>query len=516
MTTHRNAHGPRAELAAPQKQSTDVRIVLNEPEKGTSGLKEFYGFVSEAYNAQLYWPQVSTLYSRLRTSCPEMVMIGRAFTAWARNVAPVVDLPDGPTDDDKRYQDFLLSEFENMEGGFGQYLETTVSRTPFDGFAWNTAVPSLRLRDWTPPPFIDSQGKKWDDDWRSEADDGLIGLRRLAYRDSSTLYKWDINGQKKMQGFVQLDFPEREIILKLTDSLHHQFGDPNNPEGNTPLQAIWRLERIKYGLEVINGIGFEHAAGYVNAQKTEQGDLSPADLANIKLAAKAILTAQEGNYAAWPFGVTGEVKDIPFQAAGALLEAIKHYSILMLSVYVMQFIALNTMTSTGAQASQVDSSNMGIFTFNSMLDGFAKQYDDQVGKRLYKWNRDSFPNLTKRPTIKFSHVRNNPAMQELGSFLSAIKDTVSLGADDMKALRKESGWMPENNPEGDDILTGPGAPKSQTPAVIPNPNMTPQDMASTGRADMTPEQVAEQTASSTHKALRSALKVYRRGEVVEL
>jgi len=490
-----------SELAAAPKQETQVRILLNQPEKGTSGLKEWAGFISEAYNQQLFWPGVSDIYSRLRTSCPEIVMIARAFTSWARNITPVVDLPEDASDDDKRYQDFILSDFDNMEGGFGQYLETAVARTPFDGFAWFSAVPSLRLPGWVPPPFVDGNGVKWPDDWRSEADDGLIGIRRLAYRDSSTFFGWDMNGQKRVQGFIQQDFPYGQVTLPLKDSLHHQFGDPNNPEGNSPLQAVWRLERIKFGLEVIQGIGFEHSAGYLNVQKTETGTLSDTDKQNIADAARAILTAQEGNYAAWPYGITGEVKDISFSSAASLLEAIKHYSILMLSVYMMQFIALNTMTNTGAQASQVDSTNMGVFTFNSMLDGFAKQYDDQIGKRLYKWNKDSFPGMTCRPKIKFSHVRNNLDMGALGSFLNSISGIVPLGNDDMKALRKEAGWMPENNPEDDDIINGVKGPNLTTTPDAGAAGYAPEDM---------PEQKTEQTdAQATADMIRMAKNVYR-------
>src|SRR6478752_379859 len=511
MSTPRKRHSQAkpVELAAQPTQPVETRILLNDPEKGTSGLKEYGGFVSEAYNASLFYPGVSTLYHRLRTSCPEMVMVGRAFTAWARNVEPQVDLPEKPSDDDKRYQDFVLSDFGNMEGGFGQYLETVVGRAPFDGFTWMSAVPALRDPSWVPPAYVVSANETEPDEWRSEAKDGLIGIRRLAYRDSSTLYHWDINHQKRLRGFVQQDFPYPQIALPLDQSLHHQFGDPSNPEGNSPLQAVWRLERIKYGLEVIQGIGFEHAAGYLNATKTETGTISNDDKRNVKDAARAILTAQEGNYAFWPFGITGKVEDVPFGAAPSLLEAIKHYSVLMLSVYMMQFIALNTMTNTGAQASQVDSTNMGIFTFNSMLDGFAKQYDDQIGKRLYKWNKNSFPGLTARPKITFSHVKNNLAMQELGGFLTALNGIIPLGPDDIKAIRKESGWMPENGPKPGDEIKPTTQPAQQPADNVPQvgPDGIP----------MQPDQLTpDKQAQLTYNAVRSQLRVWRRGEAVEL
>jgi len=425
----------------------EVRIVFNEA--GTSGLKEWSGFITQAYNAALYWPGVQPLYSRLRTSMPEIVMIRRAFASWARNMSPVVDLPENPSDDDKRYQEFIQSDFENMEGGSAQFLDTLVNHVPFYGWGWWEAVPGLRDGAWTPPPFVDSQGKFWPDDWRSEQNDGLIGMRRLAWRDTSTFYGWEFDGAKKMIGMTQQDFPNTPVTLPKNKSLHLTFGDPNNPEGSSPLEAVWRLERIKYGLEVIQGIGFEHAAGHLSVQKTESGTISDPDKTAIAEAARNLLSAQEGNYAYWPHGIEGQVLDIPFQAASSLLEAIKHYSILTLSVYMMQTIALNTMTNTGAQASQVDSTNLAVFTFNAMMDGFASQYDAQIGKRLYQWNKDSFPGLTKRPNIRFSHIENNIALGELGGFMSALNGILPLGEEDYKAFRKRSGFLPENNPEMD-------------------------------------------------------------------
>lgn len=429
----------------------EVRILFNEA--GSSGLKEWSGFVSEAYNSSLFWPNVAPLFARLRTSNPELVSISRAFTSWARNVEPVVDLPDKATDDDKKYRDFLISTFDDMEGGFTQYIETLVTRAPFDGWAWWDAQPCVRDPNWVPPPFVDSQKKEWPDDWRSEQDDGLIGLRRLAYRDSNTFFGWVFDGTKRAIGLKQQDFPNPAVTMMKDRSLHITFGSSVNPEGQSPLQAAWREERLKYGYEVVFGIGAEHTAGHLSVKKTSEGTLTDTDERLVGTAAKNLLSAQEGNYALWPFGLEGEVIDVSFQAAGAILDAIKLKAISILSLYNMQFIALNTLTNTGAQASQVDSTNSGVFAFNSMMDGFASQYDEQIGKRLYLWNKDSFPKLTRRPNIRYSHIENNIALGELGSFVTAIDGKVPLGDNDYKAIRKRSGFLPETNPQGTDIMS---------------------------------------------------------------
>lgn len=416
-------------------EKTETRIVFVEA--GSPGIKEWTGFINEAYNASLTYPACIPTYQRLRRSMPEIVSIARAFTSWGRHVQLVVDLPDKPTDDDKKYKDFIDSVFDEIEGGTSRLIETILSRVPFDGWGWWECVPGKREKNWDAPY----------DNWKSEYDDGLTGFRRIAYRDSSSFYQWAFNENQKVVGMVQQAYPRPKVALLSKDSLHLTYGDPNNPEGLSPLEAIWRLERLKYGYEVIMGTGAEHSAGFFSVNKTTEGALSAEDKNNVRAAAKAVLTAQEGNYALFPYGMDGKVIDVPFSAAGSLLEMIKYYSIMTFSTYLMQWIALNTLTGTGALASATDSSDISVFTFNAMLDGFAAQFDDQVGKRLWEWNKDSFPNATKRPKFRFTNIDKKIALSDISSFVSQLSSILPLGDDDLKAIREKSGFLPKNLPK---------------------------------------------------------------------
>lgn len=406
------------------------------------GLSPAFGFVQKAYINELTWPSCYPVYNRIRRADPEIAVVRSVFQTMSPGVTLQFELDDidEPTDDDNKALEFANSTLADMD--FGAFRDTAISHVPFMGWAWFQIVPGLRRSDWKPPQ---------DDTWRSQFDDGLIGARRFAFRDHSTFYNWKMNDQGRVIGMNQSDPPHPLIELPAETAVHLTYGDANNPEGLSPLEAVYRLERIKYGLEVVNGIGFEHAAGYLNVQKTAAGELSPDDKANIRAAARAILTAQEGNYAAWPFGIAGEVKDVPFGAAASLLEAIRYYGLLKLAVYNMQWIALSSISGTGSFAAMSDASEMWLTSFNAMWTGLTKQIDQQYGAWLFKVNAAAFPNLTKRPVLKCTPLPKSIKLADLGAFLSSLNGILPLGDDDMIEIRKRSGFLPETLPESQDV-----------------------------------------------------------------
>jgi hypothetical protein len=424
-------------------------------EIGTQGLNIYSGFVQQAYDEELYWPAVYKVYNRIRRSDAEISGIVRtAFSMMARGVKLEWQAPDEPTPDDKQAAEYGNTLFEDMDGGPAALIDTIANYVPFMGWGWWEVIEGVRNPNWRPPD---------EDEWRSEYDDGLPAIRRLAWRDHSSFDRWDADDRTgRVMGMVQHDYPNPPVMLPLSRSLHLTFGDPVNPEGLSPLEAVWRLDRIKYGLETIQGIGYERAAGYASFQAVEA--LTEADKSAIRDAARSILTAQHGNYIGLPGHIKAEIIDAPFSVAPSILEAIRYYGLLKLQVFMMQWAAVATTAGTGALAAHSDSSEMALMYFNSMWEGFANQIDSQLGRRIFSNPvvMARFPGMTKRPKLVAIPVEKGIPLNLLSQFVAQIAPHLPMDEDDMIAIRRKSGFLPENLPEGATVAK-PEPPRDETP-----------------------------------------------------
>jgi hypothetical protein len=415
-----------------QEQPTQENLY---EEVGTPGLESWTGIIMKAYTAELRWPTCYPIYSRIRRSDPEITIARNVFATFARQVRMQFTPAENASDDDKKFSDFGNEVLDDFEGGQAQLMENIVNYVPFFGWGWWEALPGLRAKGWHAPDL--------EDDWESEYDDGLVGFRRFAFRDPSSFFCWDLNPRGRLLGMQQMDPPNPQVHIPIGRSLHLAYGDSQSPEGLTPLESVWRLERIKYALEIILGIGYEHAAGYLEVRST--GTLTPADKTLIKQMARSILTAQETNYAAWPTHLTGEIKDIPFAAGASLLETIRYYSILKLQLFMMQWVAMASTSGSGSYSAVQDTSSMFLGFFNAMMTGFAGQADAQIGRRLWLWNKDRFPGITRRPHLTVSAVEKQTTLTELVALVAGMVD--QLGPEDWTAIRAATNLLSKKLPE---------------------------------------------------------------------
>lgn len=412
---------------------------------GVGGTPAYGGFITAAYLKQLQWPGGWPEYNRLWRTDPEVTIVRQLFTALSGRMGLTVELPEGAENNeaDQRAKDFYLSVIG--EGLFEQWLQSAIQTVPFMGWGW-----------WEAPLGVRSEKFTADDGWHSGYDDGLFAIRALAFRDYSTFYRWEMDSAGRVTGLWQSapTYGVPMTLIPLAQSAHITYGDHNNPEGLSPLEVLYRLERITYGLSVVQGIGYEHTAGHVVFTVANQIDSQSKGV--LREAARALLTAQEGNYVTEILEkFTARIVDTPFAAAQHLEETINHLRLLKLAIFGMQFVGISTMSNSGSYAALDDSSSLAMTIFNSMAEGFVEQLDRQVGARLFALprNKAAFRGMSVRPVLKLKNVTKRPALNELGQFAAILNAISPLGEDDMIAIRSQSGFLP-TTPQRNGAMVG--------------------------------------------------------------
>lgn len=448
----------------------------NMKEVGVSGLNYMTDMVNEAHTAELKWPQCIPAYNRIWRSDPEVTIARNVLSAWAGGIEISAETPVGvgegdvpSNDDDEKAKDFLNTIIEDVDNTFVNWLKDCISKVPFYGWGWWEVMPGLRKEGWKAP------GKG--DNWESNYDDGLVGIRRISHRRYSSFAGWEFQDNGTITALKQYQQNYEIKTIPLDKSLHIVYGDLTSPEGVGTLEAIWRLERIKYGLEIAQGIGYEHSAGHLSVTIEEGGEFNQE---HIQKVARNILTAQPGNYAAWPAGVVAEFIDAKFGSAESILNAIRYYGILKLALLGMQFVTISTLTGSGSYAAMSDASDIAISIFNNIARSIIEQVNKQLVRRIFSYevNKKAFPNITRLPEISMTEIKKPFDLGEFGSLISILNAIMKLSPRDLDAIRKETGFMPQATPEELDAAAatseGVSTPKDESQ---PKPGEPPKNVS---------------------------------------
>ena len=393
-------------------------------EIGTAGLEVYWGQVEKADNSKLFWPGCYDLFNRLLRRDPQVAQWRTVSGAMASKVDWYWELATkDPTPAEQQFVDFLNTIWDDLPGGQRRLIDTYIHYILM-GWIWFENVPARRAGH------------------NMVNDDGLIGFSKIAMRDHSSFSKWDIDESTgELRGFVQHDYPNPEVTIPLDRSTHVTLGDPTSPEGLSPFEALWRLENFMHNLELIFGIGSEHAAGHAKFQSEQQ--LTAEDKANIQEAARALLAAQEGNYILLPGHISAEVMDVPFAGGPTVLEAIKFYGHLKAQVLNMQWMSLSLTSDAGSNASMVSSTGMWITAFNAQMAGAAKQIGQQLAEQLRRYNSGQFGSVKRLPVLKATPIENEIDLLELAQFVTAVLPLLDTTPEDFAAIRRKSGFLPE-------------------------------------------------------------------------
>lgn len=264
--THENIPSDARNLSA--------RVEKNAPETneiGTNALKQRGGRVREEYLRVLEGPKGIRALTEIRDNEPIVGAWHRAFSYLVRR-APWFSVAANDEQDALRAQEILTQIMNDMSHTQGDFMNEIV-QVPIYGWAYFEKVWKVRRGPDQQDPAM-----------RSDYNDGLFGLRKLAPRPQDSLDHWEFDEQGGLRGMVQrvgmkeFFIPIERAVLFRTDAIK------NNPEGRSWLRNVYDpWFRVKNSRD-FEGIFMERLGGMPKATLPVQYMQSnaPSELTSIR------------------------------------------------------------------------------------------------------------------------------------------------------------------------------------------------------------------------------------------
>lgn len=222
---------------------------------GSTGLRQFSGYIREEFLPQLVGRQAARVYREMQDNSPTVGAIIFAIQQTMRQVEWRVTPPNDTTQAMEMVE-FVETCMHDMSTSWSDFVAETLSMLPF-GYAPHEIVYKRRLGR-------DPKGKR--PDGRplpgSKFDDGLIGLRGLPIRGQETILKWFFDPDGEITGLTQqpwvgrlTDIPMEKLLL------FRPKAHKNNPEGYSILRTAYRPYYFTKRLEEQEAVYLERMSG---------------------------------------------------------------------------------------------------------------------------------------------------------------------------------------------------------------------------------------------------------------
>lgn len=225
-------------------------------EIGTSGLRQYGGYVLEEWLGQLHGRKASWMYREMIDNSPVIGAILFAIEWMARSTTWSVE-----TGNDDAAAEFVEENMHDMEQPWGDFIAEALSMLGY-GYSFHETVFKRRQGRARRLPAIDDPTAATQEATElpasSQYSDGKIGWRRLPGRAQETLLRWEFAGYSTVTAFVQIDWHGGFHTIPVSKGmLFRSRPRRNNPEGYSILRpAVVPFIRMKT-IEQIEAIGIE-------------------------------------------------------------------------------------------------------------------------------------------------------------------------------------------------------------------------------------------------------------------
>ena len=381
-------------------------------EVGSTGLNRFGGLVYEEFLVELQRDRGRKVYDEMRRNDAIVGAILFAIEMALREVNWFT-LPEG-----SREAEFLAEAMHDMSHTWPDFISEILLMLPF-GYSYFEVVYKKRL------------------DKQSKFNDGGIGWRKFGYRSPDTLYKWVIDKEGGIRGFVQMALPDlRQIFIPIEKSvLFRTKREKNNPEGISILRNAYRAWYFKKNLESLEGISLERVyAGfpviYLPHGATSDASRAKAIVRGVRIDEQMGLVLPDG----WRFVLEGPQNSRGLDAFNVSIS--RYRQEIMMSV-MATFIALG-IEKAGSYALAREERDFFQIALQGWLNNIRDTLNEFTVPKLLALNGFD-KNSAKLSTGKVGQID----LEKLGNYIKNLTDSFALTPDpQLETYLRESAGLP--------------------------------------------------------------------------
>lgn len=212
---------------------------------GSTGLRQFGGFVSEEFLPELQGLKGANAYREMSDNDPIIGAIIFAIANLIRqakwNVEPAEQTPEA-----EAAKEFFEQVMQDMSMPWSTVIDEACSMFVY-GFAPMEIVYKRRM------------GSTGDAETRSRFSDGHIGIRAISLRAQNTITRWEIDpADGSIDGLWQQPWAGPMVFIPIEKLLLFRTTEQRqNPEGRSILRTAYRSWHYKRRIENIEAVGVE-------------------------------------------------------------------------------------------------------------------------------------------------------------------------------------------------------------------------------------------------------------------
>lgn len=453
-------------------------------EVGTTGLRQFGGYVLEEWLAQLAGRKAAWVWREMLDNDPIVGSIMFAIKMLARTI-------DWPVQEgnDAQAAELVETALHDMEFSWSDTINEILSFLPY-GWALEEVVYKRRQGPQPDPPWNvteDGSYTQEDNSYRASSDftDGKIGWRKFSVRAQETLLRWGFDGYSGIRYMEQIDWHGGDHKVPLTKGLLFRTQkDRNNPEGRSILRnaftSYWALKNLKQ----IEAIGVERDLAGVPVMTPPDGVnlFSAGNAALLGKVQKMVTGLRRDEYegivlpsAGWDLKLLSAAGSRQFDTDKVVRRYRQDIALSMLADFV-----LIGQDSVGSYAMVDVKSDLFGTALDGIFDLICEQMNQYAIPRLLKLNG---MDTSDPPTLAHGSARKMD-LERVGAFLQAISlagAPIPWSMELLRALFTDAGLppnfkdyeaaegLPGQQPDPKDDLLAQPAAQARAAAAAPKP-----------------------------------------------